>query len=30
VLEPEDLRKEVAARAKRLKTTLGKRPARAR
>jgi predicted DNA-binding transcriptional regulator YafY len=30
VLEPEDLRREVGARAKRLKSVLGKRPARAR
>jgi proteasome accessory factor C len=30
VLEPADLRKDVAARAKKLKTALGKRPARAR
>jgi proteasome accessory factor BC len=30
VLEPDDLRREVAARAKKLKTALGKRPARAR
>jgi proteasome accessory factor C len=30
VLEPEDLRAEVAARAKKLKTALAKRPARAR
>jgi predicted DNA-binding transcriptional regulator YafY len=30
VLEPEDLRAEVAARAKKLKTALGKKPARAR
>jgi predicted DNA-binding transcriptional regulator YafY len=30
VLEPADLRSEVAARAKKLKSTLAKRPARAR
>jgi hypothetical protein len=30
VLEPDDLRREVAARAKKLKAALSKRPARAR